>query len=573
MILTATLLFFVFVHLSLLIPGFVFVYKTRLLAKQPTLELCAAYTVSIIFFGLLATARYVLAGSLSLLAFVGWLVLLVSAIIFVKEKLYRDVWKLRLPLLFFVLMSLLSCAFISLHYNKPYKYIPDPGPRDGTNYQVLNVKVLNVAQTNANDNYIPYRQAQFFINRSDPAKDDFIAEWGVGFFQRTPLMGAVAGGYFIVLGEHPPIGYLWNSDSPDPDHSYVQFQVLAQILNALLILPGFFLIKRFFGKPSGVIASLFIVTSQYFLYSAFFTWPKSLVAFLILLSWLLLLERGRRYVVLAAIAGGVAYLAHDLAVLYIGASLVWLVYQKRWSDTALYAVISFLFALPWLIVASLIYKKPSTFILYPFSLHGLPQPGQSHQIIQEFLHTSPLELVSIRLDTIYYLLSPYQLIYSEGGQAILRRLWAVGLYPISGSVGLGLLVPAVMGFIKKIKKLTMPILVLTPVISAAIIFGWRPPTNVGSLHFAQPIVILLVGLGVWWLTTLKSKFWLYLAFVVNVIQLVFFILYSYGFNVAGWMNNSRDIALIILILAIISCCLVLFRQSLRPKHHNWLLED
>ncbi|HMS49849.1 MAG TPA: glycosyltransferase family 39 protein [Candidatus Saccharibacteria bacterium] len=534
--------FYCFVQLSLLIPGYVVVRNSRIFVKKSGLELSFAYIASLVFLGLLATIGYVFRISPTFLQTVGWLCLIAGVVVFVRQKLYRDLYVFRFPLLCFMLMSLLSCAFVSLSFPAKYSYLPDPSILSSRNYDVLNVKVLNLSQTQANDNYVPYRQAQFFINRSDPGNDCFICEWGVGFFQRTPLMGAITAGYFTVLNDKPPVDYLWSSKSHDPSHTYAKFQVLAQVLNALFIIPAFYLLSAMFKKRTAMVSCLLLIGSPFFLYNAVFSWPKSLVAFFVLVMWLLLLQKRLRYTVLAGVVGGLAYLTHDLAVFYIVASIGLLLYHRRFRDIFVLGGISALIAFPWLVVSSLIYKKPSTFALYPLSLHGLPQPGQSKAIVNEFLHTSPLEIISIRFDTLFYLLSPYDLIYSTGGQSILKRIWAVGIFSIPGSLGFGLIIPVLLGAIKRIKGLDFWILVLIPVLMAAGIVGWRGSRAIASLHFAQAVVVLLTGLGVAYLVKLNSRLWLLAAFFANTLQLLFVIFYSHPGVGYTWFKNLSNIA-------------------------------
>lgn len=559
------ILYFIFVHLTLLIPGYVFVKKIKLLAKNPVLELPLAYSVSLVFFALLATLTYALKIDPALTRYFSWLVLIVTAGFFIKQKLYKDILRQIFPLLCLVLISLFSLAFISLSFNSKYTYVPDPTPQPNRNYSTFNVKVLNVAQTQANDNYIPYRQAQFFVNRSDPAKDSFIADWGVIFFERTPLMGAVTANYFNLFNDKLPIDYTWSSSAINPDYTYKKFQVLAHVLNGLFIIPAFFLLSVLFNRKTAIISSLFLVTSIFFLYNSFFTWPKSLVAFFILTSWLLLLPKRPAFTILAGVISGVAFLTHDLAVLYIGASFVFLLINKRFRDLIFFSLPAFLMALPWYVVSSIIYNKPSNFIYYPFSLEGIPQRHQRPQIISDFFHTSPIKIVLIKLENLFYLLSPYQLLTSEGGQAIKVRVWATSLFSIPGALGLGLLIPIYIAALKKLRSLSVWILALTPVILSVLIIGW--PKGLGALHFAEAVVILLCGLTISWLVTLKRRTrWLLLAYIVNTLQLVFFISYSYEFAVGNWFTNIGDILMLSLMLIIILFCgWLLHKSSLNQK--------
>lgn len=548
------LLYFVFVHLSLLVPGYVIVKKTGTLAKRPGFELCAAYLVSIALFALFATAGYVLAVPHLVLAVAHWAILGVTAYLFWKNKYYKGLVAYRFPLAAFVALSFFSLAFISLTFSGVRNFIPDPMFQQGSRYDdAFSVKVLNVAQTPANDNYVPYRQAQFFVNRSDPGKDSFIDEWGVHFFQRTPLMGAVTAEYFVLLGDHPPIAAPWSPIGQDPDSTYLKFQVIAHVLNALFTLPAFLLLSRFFGRRAAKVALLFIIPSHFFLFSSFFTWPKSLVAFFVLLSWLLILEQKMRYTIWAGVAGGLAYLTHDLAVLYLGASVILLLCQKRFRDILVFGAVSAAFALPWLLTSALGYRKPSTFIYYPLSIHDIPQVDKQHEIVQEFLHTSPFKLLYIRLDSMFYQLSPYQLIFSEGGQELGRRIWGLSIFSIPGSLGLGLAVAAFLGAFKRLRhNMAFWILALIPIVLCAIVIGW--PKGLGALHFAQATVVLFAGLGAWYLLRLKNKLWLMLAYLIGVAQLIFFGLYSYDFAARAWLSDAQDLVLIVSMLVVIVVC-------------------
>jgi hypothetical protein len=544
-----SVLFLIFVHISLLVPGYVITRKTGWLRKTPGIELAFGYLVSIALFAAFATANYALNFNPGISRVLCWVIILGSLVELFRASYFRDLIKLRFPLICLFLMTLMSTAFIGLSFNTAKPYVPDPTAQPGRNYNVLAVKVINVAQTQANDNSIPYRQAQFFVNRTDPGKGDFINEWSVTFFQRTPLMGAVTANYMNLFSERLPVNYIWGNDSPDPVHTYLQFQLIAHVMNALFILPAFFLLTRLFNRKTAVIGSLFLVTSPFFMYNAVFSWPKSLVAFFILLSWLLLLEKKPRYTALAGVASGLAYLTHDLAILYISASLLLLLWNRRFREMLWFGGTMVVFAIPWLVISSVIYHKPSTFIYYPISIGGIPQPGLGHTYIHQFLHTSPLHLAFIRLINFIYLSTPFQLFTSGGGSSPTVRLWSLGLFSIPGSVGLGLMIPAIIGYFKKFRDSTLLILLFTPIISETIAIGW--PYGLGALHFAEALTVLVCGLAVFFLTGLKSRLWLYLAFVINTLYLAFFVSFSYRSVVGPWFRHPSDLLILLSMVIII----------------------
>lgn len=561
-------LYFLFIHITLLVPGYALVKKTKLLAKHPGLELSFAYLTTIVIFASLATASYAFKLSPELTRIACWLFIIYGLVEFIRLRYYKSLAKLYFPLACLLVMSLLASLFLSLTYGPKYTNVPDPTPQPTANYKTLNVKVLNISQTRANDNYIPYRQAQFFVNRSDPNKDSFIREWGVNFFVRTPLMGAVTANYFNLLDDKPPISYTWSATGADPSNTYQKFQILAHVLNYLFIIPAFYLLKKIFNRKVALITSLFLVTSQFFLYNAVFSWPKSLVAFFILTSWMLLLEKKPSYTLLAGVVSGLAYLTHDLAVLYIGASLVFLLINKRFRELLFFTIPAILLAIPWYIASNIIYHNPSNFIYYPISTGGIPQLQHKKEIISQFFHTSPLTLLKIRVGNLLYLLSPYELFTSEGGQAGFRRIWALGLFSIPGALGLGLLVPAYLAVLKRIRTSLVWVFIFLPVLFSTIVIGW--PKGLGALHFAEPIVVLASGLAISLLVGLKSARWLITAYILNVAQLIFFIAYSFSFATRVWFTNVGDIIRIVLMLGLI---VLVGWLILRIARNNKILQE
>jgi len=170
-------------------------------------------------------------------------------------------------------------------------------------------------------------------------------------------------------------------------------------------------------------------------------------------------------------------------------------------------------------------------------------------IVHNFLHTSPLRLLKIRIDNIVYLLSPYQLLSSEGGQIVSNRLWALSLFSIPGALGLGLIIPMFLGLVKKMLSLSGAIFTFIPVLLCALIIGW--PKGLGALHFAEAIVVILVGLSVHYLDSLNNKLWLLAAFGINIAQLVYFTAYSYRFAIGEWFKSPQAIATIVGMMLII----------------------
>lgn len=559
----------------LLVPSFGLIAKTGYLSKNSGIKLLLSYCLSLMFFGLVGIASYIF--NISILARLLLILFVVlGTYFFVKDRRIQEMRVYRFPLVCLLFISLLPTLFLSLGYTKEFTYLPDPEPLSERNYDAYNVKVLNIAKTQANDNYIPYRQAQFIVNRSNAGNDCFICEWGVHFFQRTPLMGSITASFFILLDDKPPIDYLWSSHSTDSELTYQKFQLIAHILNGIFIIPAYYLLAYYFKKRVAIISCLLLSISPFFLYNAIFSWPKSLVAFFVLTMWLLLYENKLRFTVIASVVAGLAYLTHDLAAFYVVASILYLLTKKRFRDIFILGGGLAFFALPWVFTSSFIYDKPSTFALYPFSLDGLPQPGTQKQIFEKFFNTSPIEIVSIRFDTLFYLLTPYDLIYKTGDQDFIRRLWATGLYSIPGSLGLGLIFPAIAGAIKRLAKYDFWVLIATPVLLSAGIVGWRGSRAIASLHFAQAIIVLLTGLAVAFTLQLKGKIrrpLIYSLCTLKAFGLVFLIYFSYPDISKQWMFNWSNFIPLIMTTFIICLVFYLIYSSMKNKLPRWLSEQ
>lgn len=527
-------LFFLFIHIILLLPSYSYL---ALLKVNRTIILPLSYGMSIVFFASIASLHYALDVPNSVLMVSFWIYILFGIFLFIYFKFYTLLIDYLFVIFTFLAMSAFTLLIVSLSFSGPIKYIPDPETMHNRNYSAFNVKVLNISQTNANDNSVPYRQVQFFVNRSDPGKDSFIDEWGVHFFQRTPLMGATAAGILIGISDKLPVNYIWSSYSLDINNTYVKFQIIAQVLNCILIVPAFILIRKVFSEKVAKLASILVATSPYFLYNSFFTWPKSFVAFFILSSILLLYSSKKlKYTFAAGVFMGLGYLTHDLAILYIASILLVVILDKRFRDAILLILTCLTIVVPWFIFSVIIYKKPSSFMLYPLSIDGIPQPQNKKQIIETFFNTPILKIVKIRLESIFYLLSPYQVMFSEGGQALGRRFWAFSLFSIPGSLSIGTLFFSLVSLFKTqiLKKRDLIIISFLPIILSTVIIGW--PKGLGSLHFAETSIIILTAFAACYLVGKKSIKFIIILFLANTIHMIFFIIYSFGESYRNWLN-------------------------------------
>ncbi|MDO8650409.1 MAG: glycosyltransferase family 39 protein [Candidatus Berkelbacteria bacterium] len=531
----AYLFYFLFFHLTLLLPGYVFLVKQGRIKNHDEL-IAFSYVISLVAFSGLFLFGYLLKINSSVMMLASWLLLIIPGYYLFRDKLYRT-FRPTLAWVVILVASLISIIYVTLPLQTTYKYIPDPQPVEGRVYEhAFNFKILNLAHTQANDNYIPFRQAQFLVNRLNIKTESFISEWSVNFFFRTPLTGVVSSYYFQLLGTDLPREYLWANPTPEANGAYIQFQILATTLNFLFVAFAFLLIKAMFNQKVASLTTLLVIFSPFFLYNSFFTWPKSFVAFFILGSWYLLFAR--RNIWVAGALAGLAYLTHDLAVLYLAGSVLFLLLSKRWLDTLRYLLVFVLIALPWLLIARLGYKQGSLFFYYPFSLYDIPLHPE--QVIPEFFSTPATKILGIKYESLSYLITPYSLL-KETSKTLLERIHVDSLYSIPGAVGLLLALFSYGGvigsFVRRYKEILS--FLLAPLLASIIVIGW--PKGLGALHFAEAIIPLLAAFGIALLLKFGPKLLgLVVAGIVTQYFIVFFGIYNY--DLTNWLTDPTTVA-------------------------------
>jgi hypothetical protein len=527
-----SLIIFILLTLGVLfLPGFALFKKINFL-KIDSHRLVASPVVGIFGLSCLELIKYFgFISSILITAAVAIVLLLSIYYIFkTRKKIIFDKDIIQTFCVFFGLMVALA-AYITLPMQLSRTIVPDPYYIPKSNYASLNTKILNISNTPANDNFLPYRQAQFFVNKISIKENPFLQkEWAVTFFFRTPLMGIFTAGVFDATNTKVPIDYPWRTFN-DIDHSYAKFQLLAHALNLLLFLIGYLVVKKIFNNRVALIAVYLAGVNFFFFYNSFFSWPKSFVAYFILLALYAILEY--RKFIWAGILIGIAYLAHDLAVIYfIGLFyLVFMQKEERLKNILKLVFGSLVFALPWLFISKVVYKQTSLFFYYPFSLNGMP--NEKDNVLKDFLEVSPAKFINIKLQSLQFLTLPYQFIY-ERSAGIFNALWATSLFSLFGAVGISVYPLSIIEIIKKYKKYKRIIIamIFIPIMISIFIVGW--PKGLGILHFAEPTVFLLIGFGAALLLRLNRR--LALAIVILLILQTLVNLF-FGYNFSININN------------------------------------
>jgi hypothetical protein len=386
----------------------------------------------------------------------------------------------------------LCLALLHIHVR-----LPEPLP-DGMyvlKSPTTNVRVQRLTGLSA-DNYIPFAVSEFFLRGISFQKERPILPANE-VSNRTVAMSLVALPFRVALGaprDYPQLGtynYV-GRDWPDvgklyTDASFEQFSIVGFVLNSLLLL-GLMVFCSSLGPACVVLlTAVLFVTNPYFIAETVYTWPKAFAGFFILLGWHSIRSGHGAAVVAALIA--FAFHCHPYAIAFAGwIALFYLVETVRMKSDPhrllLYLSVFALVTAPWFIWTHFVLQIPSDLIAQNFA-----GPGT-----EAALSSAPT-FVWIRFHNLFYtVFSTIFTVYPFNFPAILNY-W---LYSLPGAVGPILIYPA----LRQCAELPKPRLwlwcgLIAP--AASILAVYSAPAS-PVLHGYQPVLAVLVFLGVWWLS-------------------------------------------------------------------------
>ncbi len=346
------------------------------------------------------------------------------------------------------------------------------------------------------DNFIPFAVAEFFLRGVSFQNVRPILP-GNEVSNRTILMSLVAMPFRAARGapyDHPELGTYRYIGKEWPNVAvlargkyYDQFFVVGLVLNSFLLL-GVFLFCSSLGAVSALPATAILyVTNPYFLGQTIFTWPKGMAGFFILLAWTSMRSGHRPWVVAALM--GLAYHSHPYALIFAGWIGLYYLWQWRreqgeWPAFIPYLLVFAVAVAPWFIWTRFVLAIPSNLVAQNVSPGGI-----------EWAWASVPQFVWIRLQNLFCLFWSMAFAVYPFDYKVILNYW-LGCLP--GILGLVLIYPA----FAKCADLPKPSPwvwygVLGPALMVVALCGY--PASPTLLAY-QPILGVLLCLGVWWLT-------------------------------------------------------------------------
>ena len=476
------------------------------------------FAVAALAFGYVPPLQGWAAGVFLVIAF------LTAATIFVKKKMYVGLGQVSKECF---LPAVIVCAFAILFVMLPY-----PSMSRGEVVPVsLDSQVRSFYHSAANDNYLPYRVAQFVINRLDPSKTPFVppalGPWSI--FDRTPLMGLISSFFLEAFGYTLPADFLWSLQPSQQGHSYLLFQMIATGLNSLLLVSACLFMKQLFGKNIAKISLAFLVLNPFLFLNTFYTWPKCFVGYFILLSFYYLVKR--ESYLLSGFLAGLGYLTHDLGAFYVAGCVVYSIFRARRSELLKFVTSLSLTVAPWIIITKIVLNHPGAFLYYPLSTTGLyPVMFEREALLQRFFSTPIATLIWIRVVNAFYLLLPTRLASFTWQPAIGNTLAPLVMHQLPGAIGLLIFPFAYFAVAKNLIRLKAEIMsfLAVPILLLVLYIGWpySLATDLVALHFAETLIPLLVGFGVGVFSRFRRAS--FLIFILSAVIFYVMMVWSYS---------------------------------------------
>lgn len=133
---------------------------------------------------------------------------------------------------------------------------------------------------------------------------------------------------------HMTLGGLNSLISPDAGFSFIHASYFNTILNSLLLISLFFLIRKYFGNYVGFISCIILAISYTLIWHSVHISPRSLTYLLIVLSFFFL-ERKKSNYILFAVFGGLAGLSHMIAVVPVVSYMIFLLFHRDYKGSLL----------------------------------------------------------------------------------------------------------------------------------------------------------------------------------------------------------------------------------------------
>jgi len=340
-------------------------------------------------------------------------------------------------------------------------------------------------------------------------------------------------------------------------------QIVAAFLNSLFVFPFFLFARKFFDEKTVILSTIFVSINPLIVENSLYIWPKNFVGFFILLFFYLVIDKKKNWPMLGGLVG-ISLLTHQLSLFYLLTGIVILhslykikIFFSKWFWSMVLMIL--IFITPWLVYITIINPSPShaTFLFYPFAVEGYENVLNAtfSEVWKTFsakplYHVTGVRVVNL-LNTIFPVIPVLKIVNSfiPIPTIHLHKIVNISSLPLAyhyfhsipGNLTLFLSIFVFLGIIKiyRMKKHRLLLIItLLPLIFTGLFYGWIVPGL--ARQTLQPIIPLLILIGVWYINSLKYKKYLFaLVLALTIVETIVFIYSYYDYFLSTWKFLSE----------------------------------
>jgi hypothetical protein len=341
---------------------------------------------------------------------------------------------------------------------------------------------------------------------------------------RNPLFNFIEGAFLNIFGKNFYIA-----------------QITTCLIGSLVVFPYFLLSKKILKKKLILFSLFFYIFNPFIIENILYNWARMLTTMFILYFCVFVIEKKYFFSYISAVLG---FLSHSISLFFIFP--IYLVYtikkRKIWTKIFILFLLTFLVIT---IVGKIVEKKyeyeKNIFIFYPFAVNGweVLANKSTAEIFNDFF-SKPLyyhffvrivNLANTILPTIpilklinYFIGLPIVQLHKVIDFSKLPLIYYY-YHSIPGALTTGVYIFFVLSAIQKKNRNLILTFMILPLIFEALTFGWIVPGLIKSL---QPFIPIAIILSVGKMGKYKKRM-MYLAFLVMILEAIFFFYLYYNF--------------------------------------------
>lgn len=268
------------------------------------------------------------------------------------------------------------------------------------------------------DNYIPFWVNDILYHLKNPDHFHLYPEWHLS---DRPILFSLVETFFFHLFTVVPFSSL--PGYPEYIHPLLFYFFLGPILNSLVLIPTFWLLKLMFNERTAIFGTAIFALAPFTIINAYFSWPKYFATFFFLSAIYFAMRDEKVHWI--ALFAALAFLSHAMYIFFLPGLIIYYALRKNsrhWREMAFSSMklllLFAIFIMPWIFWVYFIYDSPSDkFLRYPFAIYWNDSKimANTSSVLKTFTSTPVQTIIWVRVVNAVQSLFPVSLGLAQEG--------------------------------------------------------------------------------------------------------------------------------------------------------------